>query len=193
VDPRRNAVRKDRRRATSTDRVVKAVRRRATSTDRVVKAVRRRATSTDRVVKAVPQATSADPAVRKVPQATSADRAVQAATSADPTTTTGGHPGIQATTTGAADSMKPHGVTIYRRGAGVRRQHRHGMDHCRIHGGRLRRRSTTGASRSNRCGIRVRMAGASGSSGSGFRCRSDHDEDGRPRVRWGGRPPGQFT
>lgn len=95
------------------------------------------------------------------------------ATSVDPTTMTGGHPGIQEITTGADGSTVRRGGTGFRRGAGVHRRRLSGMGRCPRRGDRLRRRSTTGAFRSSRCGTPVSTSGASGSSESGFRCRSD--------------------
>jgi hypothetical protein len=122
--------------------------------------------------------TSADPPDQAVPRrATSTTPTVR--TSADPTTTTGDHRGTQGTTTGAAASTAPRGAMICRRGAGVRRRRRRGMDRCQKRGGLRRHRSTTGASRSNPSGIQDSTSGASGSSGSGFRSRSDLREDGR--------------
>ena len=100
-------------------------------------------------------------------------------TSADPTITIGGHRGTQATTTGGAGSTAPRGAMICRRGAGVRHRRRPGMVRCRKRGDLRRLRSTTGASRSNPSGIRDTTSGASGSSGSGFRSRSDLRQDGR--------------
>ena len=106
-------------------------------------------------------------------------------TSADPTTTTGDHHGTPGTTTGAVDSTVPLGVMICRPGAGAHRRRRRGMDRCRRRGDRLRRQSTTGASRSSRCGIPVTTSGASTSSGSGFRSRSDLLIGRPPRMHWG--------
>ncbi len=123
--------------------------------------------------------TSADPADRR--KGTSAG---------DPTTTTGDRRGIRATTIGVADSTAPHGAATYHRGAGVHRHHRRGPDHCQTHGARRRRPSTTGASRNNRCGIPATTNGASISSGSGFRSRSDPAK-GRP-LRLPERPSFQF-
>ena len=125
--------------------------------------------------------TSAAPADRVVPRpVTSAAPAVRAGpTSADPTITIGGHRGTQATTTGGAGSTAPRGAMICRRGAGVRHRRRPGMVRCRKRGDLRRLRSTTGASRSNPSGIRDTTSGASGSSGSGFRSRSDLRQDGR--------------
>ena len=125
--------------------------------------------------------TSAAPADRVVPRpVTSAGPAVRAGpTSADPTITIGGHRGTQATTTGGAGSTAPRGAMICRRGAGVRHRRRPGMVRCRKRGDLRRLRSTTGASRSNPSGIRDTTSGASGSSGSGFRSRSDLRQDGR--------------
>jgi hypothetical protein len=140
-------------------------------------------------------ATSTDPAGPAVPlRATSAGRAVHrpVTSAADPTTTTGDHRGTQGTTTGADGSTVPRGVMICRPGAGVRRRRLRGMDRCQRHGVRLRRQSTTGAFRSSRYGIPVTTNGASGSSGSGFRSRSDPTPGRPPRVRWGGRPPGSI-
>ncbi len=125
--------------------------------------------------------------------ATSAGRAAHrpVTSAAGPTTTTGDHRGTQGTTTGADGSTVPRGVTICRPGAGVRRRHRRGMDRCQRRGDRLRRQSTTGASRSSRCGIPATTSGASGSSGSGFRSRSDSrlGKTAASESRRGGRPP----
>ena len=154
-----------------------AVLHRVTSADPADPAVLHRVTSAD----------PADPPVR--PRVTSADPADPAVhprvTSADPTTTTGDHHGTPGTTTGAVDSTVPRGVMICRPGAGAHRRRRPGTDRCRRRGGRLRRRSTTGASRSNRCGIPVTTSGASTSSGSGFRSRSDLLMGRPPRMHWG--------
>jgi hypothetical protein len=126
-------------------------------------------------------------------RATSAGQAVRRpATFADPTTTIGGHHGTKGITTGAVDSTVPHGVMTYRPGAGVHRRRHLGMDRCQRRGDRLRRQSTTGASKSSRCGIPATTNGASGSSGSGFRSRSDLPPGRPPRVHWGGGPPGSI-
>ena len=156
-----------------------AVLHRVTSADPADPAVRPRVTYAD----------LADPAVR--PRVTSADLADPAVhprvTSTDPTTTTGDHHGTPGTTTGAVDSTVPLGVMICRPGAGAHRRRHRGMDRCRRRGDRLRRQSTTGASRSSRCGIPVTTSGASTSSGSGFRSRSDPTPGRPPRNRRGGR------
>lgn len=94
-------------------------------------------------------------------------------TAVDPAITTGVRPGIPVTTTGMDAGMVRLGVTMPRPGAGVRRHRRCGTDRCHLRGGRLRRRSTTGASRSSQSGIRATTSGASTSSGSGFHFRSD--------------------
>ena len=145
------------------------------------------------VLHRVTSADPADPADRAVrPRVTSADPADPAdpavrppVTSADPTTTTGDHHGTPGTTTGAVDSTVPLGVMICRPGAGAHRRRHRGMDRCRRRGDRLRRQSTTGASRSSRCGIPVTTSGASTSSGSGFRSRSDLLIGRPPRMHWG--------
>ena len=165
------------------NRAGRAVLHRVTSADPADpadRAVRPRVTSADPADPAVrPRVTSADPA-------DPADPAVRPpVTSADPTTTTGDHHGTPGTTTGAVDSTVPLGVMICRPGAGVRRRHRRGMDRCQRRGDRLRRQSTTGASRSSRCGIPVTTSGASTSSGSGFRSRSDLLIGRPPRMHWG--------
>ena len=158
-------------------RAGRAVHHRVTSADPADRAVRHRVTSTDPAGPAAhPPVTSADPADRVVRRL---------ATSADPTTTTGGHHGTPGTTIGAVDSTVPHGVMICRPGAGAHRRRRRGTDRCQRRGGRLRRRSTTGASRSNQCGIPVTTSGASTSSGSGFRSRSDLLIGRPPRMHWG--------
>ena len=112
--------------------------------------------------------------------------AAEARTSAGPTTTIGGRRGTPATTTGAVGSTAPHGVAACRRGAGAHRRRRRGTDRSRRRGGRRRRPSTTGASTSSRCGIPATTSGASISSGSGFRSRSDVN-----RPRWPSRLPGR--
>ena len=161
----------------------------------------RPATSADPAVQAVRPATSADPAAQAVP-AISADPAGPTSagpttmTSADPTTTIGDHRGTQGITTGAVGSTVPRGVTGRRRGAGVHRRRLCGTDRYRKHGGRRRRRSTTGASTSNRCGIPATTNGVSTSSGSGFRFRSDLPTGRPPRMHWGwpsSQSWGQFT
>jgi len=178
------------RRATAAQAVpaVQVVRRPATSAAQADRLVRRPVTSAapavpaDRVVlRPVTSAAPAVPADRVVPRpATSAAPADRAGpTSADPTITIGGHRGTQATTTGGAGSTAPRGAMICRRGAGVRHRRRPGMVRCRKRGDLRRLRSTTGASRSNPSGIRDTTSGASGSSGSGFRSRSDLRQDGR--------------
>ena len=124
--------------------------------------------------------------LHRVTSADPADPAVHPrVTSADPTTTTGDHHGTPGTTTGAVDSTVPLGVMICRPGAGAHRRRHRGMDRCRRRGDRLRRQSTTGASRSSRCGIPVTTSGASTSSGSGFRSRSDLLKGRPPRMHWG--------
>jgi hypothetical protein len=123
--------------------------------------------------------TSAAPAAQAGPTSAAAQAVRAGPTSADPTITIGGHRGTQATTTGGAGSTAPRGAMICRRGAGVRHRRRPGMVRCRKRGDLRRLRSTTGASRSNPSGIRDTTSGASGSSGSGFRSRSDLRQDGR--------------
>ena len=105
-------------------------------------------------------------------------------------TTIGGHHGIRRTTTGVDGSTAPRGVMDCRRGAGARRRRPRGADRCHPLGDRRLRRSTTSASTSSRCGIPATTNGASGSSGSGFRSRSDRqfgetaasDIPGRPSI-----------
>jgi hypothetical protein len=141
-----------------------------------------------RAVPVVRAVTSADPAVQAVPVVpTSAGPTTM--TSADPITTIGDHRGTQGITTGAVGSTAPLGVTGQRPGAGVHRRRHRGMDHCRKHGAPRRRRSTTGASTSNQCGIRATTNGVSTSSGSGFHCRSNLPTGRPPRMPGGGRPP----
>ena len=141
--------------------------------DQVVPAIKavpavRPATSADPVDPAVPAVHRRLPRTRRT-----ARRPHRPATSAARTITIGGHRGIPRTTTGADDSTAPRGVTDCRRGAGAHRRRRYGTGRCLRRGARRHRRSTTSATTSNRCGIPATTSGVSGSSGSGFRYRSD--------------------
>jgi hypothetical protein len=157
---------------------------RATSMIRAPRTARRRVTSTTRVLADRVARTSVVPGVPGVPTSvvpgvpTSVVPVVPtsvvpvARTSVPPTTTIGDHRGIPVTTTGTAVGTGHPGVRGRHRGAGARRRHRPGTDHCQTRGVRHRRRSTTGASRSSRYGIRATTSGASTSSESGSRCPS---------------------
>jgi hypothetical protein len=127
-------------------------------------------------VAAVP-ATSADPVALAVPvtavlavPATSADRVapVVPATSADPVVPTTSDRGLP---TPSAASVVPRGAMARRRGAGEHRRGPGGVGpsprraECGTKG-----RSITGATTSNRYGIRAKTVGASISSESGSRC-----------------------
>jgi hypothetical protein len=113
-------------------------------------------------------------AVRHLPTSTIA---------AVPTATIGVHRGTRTTTTGADASTEHHGVADPRRGAGVPRRRRPSSGRCHRRGDRLRRPSTTGATRSSRSGIPVTTSGASGSSESGFPFRSDPNDKRRKPLR----------
>jgi hypothetical protein len=155
---------------TSVDPVVQVVQ--ATSADPVVQVVQ--ATSADPVVQVV-QATSADPADQVV-QATSADPAdqvtsadqadqVTSADQADPAIGDRGPP------TPSAASVAPRGVMEQRRGAGEHRRESAGAGRSpRPAEYGTKDRSTIGASRSSRYGIRAKTVGDSTSSESGSRC-----------------------
>ncbi len=121
------------------------------------------------------------------PSGTSEGRAVP--TSAGPTTTISawtGQPRLAATVEPRRQRLarsiprRPVGWRPAAVGLGCTTTARRGTGHCRTRGDRRPHRSTTGASRSNRYGIRVTTNGASSSSGSGFRSRSDLRRDGRP-------------
>jgi hypothetical protein len=99
--------------------------------------------------------------------------AVDRVTSVAPTATTGTPRGIRMTTIGTGAITVLHGATVPHRGVGVRRHPRRGSGRCHLRGDRLRRRSTTGATRSSHSGTPATTNGASTSSGSGFRSRSD--------------------
>jgi hypothetical protein len=122
-----------------------------------------------------PTSTAVDPVISEVGPEGPISTAVDPATSmaVDPAITTGVRRGIPVTTTGMGAGMVRLGVTMPRPGAGVRRRRRCGTDRCHLRGGRPRRRSTIGASRSSQSGIRATTSGASTSSGSGFHFRSD--------------------
>jgi len=113
-------------------------------------------------------------AVRHLPTSTIA---------AVPTATIGVHRGTRTTTTGADASTEHHGVADPRRGAGVPHRRRPSSGRCHRRGDRLRRPSTTGATRSSRSGIPVTTSGASGSSESGFPFRSDPNDKRRKPLR----------
>jgi hypothetical protein len=72
--------------------------------------------------------------------------------------------------------------------AGAHHHRLRGMDRYLMRGGHPRRRSITGAFRSNRCGIPASTNGASGSSGSGFRSRSSPGVRAAASSSWRGRP-----
>ena len=93
-------------------------------------------------------------------------------TSTDLAITTGGRHGTRRTTTGADASTAHRGVMDCRRGAGAHRRRPRGTDRCHPLGDRHPRPSITSASMSSRYGIPATTNGASGSSESGFRCRS---------------------
>jgi hypothetical protein len=152
-------------RVTSADPVVLAVRAtavpvvpvvRATSADPVVLAVLVVPATAALVVPVVP-ATSADPAVPVVP--------VTSVAPAVPATSDRGLP------TPSAVSVVPRGVTEQRRGAGENRRGPGGVGRSLLRAEcGTKGRSTTGATTSNRYGIRAKMVGASTSSESGSRC-----------------------
>ena len=180
-------VRADRRR--SADPAVPAVRA-VTSAGPAVQAVRHPATSADPAAQAVRHpATSADPA-----GPTSAGPTTM--TSADPTTTIGDHRGTQAITTGAVGSTVPHGVTdLPPWGWGAPPPPPWDGPLPEAWGPPPPPINYWGF-KSNRCGIPATTNGASTSSGSGFRFRSDLPTGRPPRMHWGwpsSRSWGQFT
>ena len=91
------------------------------------------------------------------------------ATSADPAdrmTLDRGHP------TPSVASVAPRGVMERRRGAGAHRHASAGADRSPLPAGYgIKGRSTIGASRSSRSGIRAKTVGVSTSSESGSRCK----------------------
>jgi hypothetical protein len=155
-------------RVISADPVVLAVRATAVPVVPVVPVVR--ATSADPVVLAVLVVPATAALVVPVVPATSADPAVPVVpvTSVDPTVPTTSDRGLP---TPSAVSVVPRGVMEQRRGAGENRRGPGGVGRsllraeCGTTG-----RSTTGATTSNRYGIRAKMVGASTSSESGSRC-----------------------
>jgi hypothetical protein len=172
-------------RATSVVPVVLAVPVvRATSVVRVVPAVVR-ATSAAQVVPAVVRATSAAQVVPVV-RATSAGRVVRV-TSVDPVIPATSDRGLP---TPSAASVVPRGAMEQRRGAGEHRRGPGGVGpsprraECGTKG-----RSTTGATTSNRYGIRAKTVGASISSESGSRCNQPAGWAVVPQMR-GDRPSG---
>jgi hypothetical protein len=152
-------------RVTSADPVVRAVRATAVPVVPVV-----RATSADPVVLAVLVVPATAALVVPVGPATSADPAVPVVpvTSVDPTVPATSDRGLP---TPSAVSVVPRGVMEQRRGAGENRRGPGGVGRSLLRAEcGTKGRSTTGATTSNRYGIRAKMVGASTSSESGSRC-----------------------
>jgi len=83
--------------------------------------------------------------------------------------------------TPSAAFVVPRGVMEQRRGAGERRRRSGGAGRCRRRAEcGTKGRSTTGATTSNRYGIRAKTGGVSISSESGSRCNKPTRQDGRP-------------
>jgi hypothetical protein len=146
----------------------------------------------------------ADPVVRADPATTTqADPVVLGTTQADPVVlgTTRVDPVVLGTTRvdpaahgmeipNVAISTTPHGVTDPHLGGRARRRGRTGTD--RFHppaGSGGTARSTTGVTRKRPFGTPGSTRGASGSSGSGSRCKKDSPHGARLATRRGGRRP----